>query len=95
MTASDAELAVRLARSILDGSMPVLLGCRKMVGPISRLGLDREDPFATFGGVGSETDHLPLDPEDLIVVTFAHTSPHAPPFATLTMDGRSSRSPIM
>jgi len=55
---------VRLARSIIDGSMPVLLGCRKMVGPISRLGLDREDPFATFGGVGSETDHLPLDPEE-------------------------------
>ena len=38
---------------------------------------------------------LALDPEDLVVVTLAHTGPHASPFATFTIEGRRSRSPSM
>jgi len=62
MSESDAQLALRIAREILDGSTPVLLGCRRICGPIHRLGIDREKPFVTFIGVESETDHLPIDP---------------------------------
>lgn len=64
MTESDEQLAVRIARSILDGSMQLLLGCRQMIGPIRRLGLDHQEPFITFIGVESETDSLPLESED-------------------------------
>ncbi|HEY7116803.1 MAG TPA: hypothetical protein VH475_09465 [Tepidisphaeraceae bacterium] len=64
MSESDAQVALRIAREILDGSAPVLLGCRRICGPIHRLGIDRETPFVTFIGVESETDHLPIDPEE-------------------------------
>jgi hypothetical protein len=64
MSESDAQAAVRIASEILDGSTPVLLGCRRICGPVHRLGIDREEPFVTFIGVESETDHLPIDPEE-------------------------------
>ncbi len=64
MSESDAQAAVRIASGILDGSMPVLLGCRRICGPIHRLGLGREEPFVTFIAVESETDHLPIEPEE-------------------------------
>jgi len=38
---------------------------------------------------------LAFDPQNLVVVTLAHTGPHASPFATLTIEGRRSRSPSM
>ena len=38
---------------------------------------------------------LPLELEDLVVVALAHARPHCAPFATFTIDGRSSRSPSM
>ena len=38
---------------------------------------------------------LTVDAQDLVVVTSAHAGPHASPFATLTIEGRSSRSPSM
>jgi hypothetical protein len=64
MSESDAQAAVRIASEILDGSTPVLLGCRRICGPVHRLGIDHEKPFVTFIGVESETDHLPVDPEE-------------------------------
>src|SRR4051794_24701403 len=64
MPDADRERALTIARAILDGSMPILLGCRRIVGPIARLGLDRESPFTAFVGLESETDHLPIDPEE-------------------------------
>ena len=38
---------------------------------------------------------LTLDAQDLVVITLAHAGPHASPFATFTIEGRSSRSPSM
>jgi hypothetical protein len=64
MVESDEQQALRIARSIVDGSLPLLLGCRKILGPLRRLGLDDEKPLIKFVGIDSETDHLPLDPED-------------------------------
>ena len=64
MSESDAQLALRIARDILDGSTPILLGCRRICGAIHRLGIDRDEPFVSFIGVESETDHLPIDPEE-------------------------------
>jgi hypothetical protein len=64
MIESDEQAALRIAREILDGSTPILLGCHRIRGPIQRLGIDHEKPFVTFIGVESETDHLPIDPEE-------------------------------
>src|SRR3954467_262651 len=64
MAESDAEQAVRIANSILDGSTSVYVGCRQLSGILNRLGLDREKPFVTIVGVESETDHLPILPQD-------------------------------
>jgi hypothetical protein len=69
---NDAEDAVRIARSIIDGSISVLPGCRKILGSLRRLGVDREKPFVIFVGIDSESDHLPLDPEER-----KHWSPEA------------------
>jgi hypothetical protein len=64
MAESDAEQAVRIAKSILDGSAPVFLGCKQLCGLLHRLGLDRDKPYVTIVGVESETDHLPILPHD-------------------------------
>ena len=64
MNESDAQAAVRVAREILDGSTPLLWGCRRICGPIQCLGLARMEPFATFIAVESETDHLPINPDE-------------------------------
>jgi hypothetical protein len=36
---------------------------------------------------------LAVDSQHLVVITLAHTGPHASPFATFTIEGRNSRSP--
>ena len=64
MSESDAERAVRLAREILDGSMPVFLGCKQLLGPLNRLGVHHEKPFVTITGVESELDEFPVRPEE-------------------------------
>jgi hypothetical protein len=64
MEEREVQNAVDIARAILDGSMPLLLGCKRILGPLHRLGLDRDDAFLVFVAVDSETDHLPLDPEE-------------------------------
>lgn len=46
---SDAETFVRVARSILDGSTPVFLGCKLLIGPLNPLGVHDERPFVTRG----------------------------------------------
>lgn len=64
MQRNHANEAVRIARSILDRTTPVLLGARKLFPLVCRLGIDREQPFVTFVAVESETDHLPVNPEE-------------------------------
>src|ERR1700677_209467 len=64
MDQQEIQSAVDIARAMLDGSMPLLLGCKRILGPIHRLGLGRDDAFVVFVLVDSETDHLPLDPEE-------------------------------
>ncbi len=64
MSESDNEMIVRIAREIINGTIPILVGCQLICGPIHRLGIDREEPFLTLIGVESETDHLPIDPEE-------------------------------
>jgi hypothetical protein len=63
MNESDKLAVLRIACEILDGSTPLLLGCRRICAPIHSLGIDREEPFVTFIAVQSETDHLPLNPD--------------------------------
>jgi len=64
MAESDAEQAVRIANSILDESTSVFVGCNQLVGLLQRLGVDRDEPYVTIVGVVSETDHLPILPQD-------------------------------
>jgi hypothetical protein len=64
MSESDAERAVRIAREILDGSMPVFLGCKQLLGPLNRLGVHHEEPFVTITGIESELDESPVWPEE-------------------------------
>jgi hypothetical protein len=64
MSESDAERAVRIAREVLDGKTPAFLGCKKLLGPLQRLGVDREEPFLTIKGVESELDESPVWPEE-------------------------------
>jgi hypothetical protein len=59
---SDARQAVRIAGSILDRSIPLFLGCKQLLGALSRLGVDDRKPFLTIVGVESETDDYPLLP---------------------------------
>ena len=60
--------AVEFARSILQGELGIIAGCRKL----SKLGHDlvedcRVDPdFVVFVSVESETDHLPLEDQQAL-----------------------------
>jgi hypothetical protein len=60
MSQSDAERAVRIAREVLDGRTSVFLGWKHLLGPLQRLGVDREEPFTTIKGVESELDKSPV-----------------------------------
>src|SRR5215204_6588847 len=64
MSESDAERAVRIAREVLDGRTPAFLGCKQLLGPLQRLGVDREEPFITIKGVESELDESAVWPEE-------------------------------
>jgi hypothetical protein len=61
--ASDARNAVCISRSILDGSMPLLLGCQRLAASLSRLGVYEQPEFKIFVRVRSETDDLPIEPK--------------------------------
>jgi hypothetical protein len=63
MSESDAERAVRIAREVLDGNTSAFLGCKQLLGPLQRLGVDREEPFITIVGVESELDGSPVWPD--------------------------------
>jgi hypothetical protein len=63
MSGTDAYQAVFIARSILDGSTPLFLGCKQLAGPLDRLGVLEEPEFSTIMGVNSETDDCPVLPE--------------------------------
>lgn len=60
----DAHQAVEIAQSILDGSVPLVLGCKRLVGPLARLGVHHQAPFVTITGVDSETDDVPVWPSE-------------------------------
>ncbi len=57
-----------------------------------RMVLQREFPI---GALDLAFAGLALDAEDLVIITLAHAGPHASPFATFTIEGRSNRSPSM
>jgi hypothetical protein len=63
MSGIDAYQAVRIARSILDGSAPLFLGCKQLAGPLDRLGVLEQPEFNTILGVNSETDRSPVLPD--------------------------------
>ena len=63
MSNADAYQAVRIARSIIDGSTPLFLGCIQLEGPLGRLGVREQPEFSTIMGVNSETDDCPVLPE--------------------------------
>jgi hypothetical protein len=56
----DAYQAVRIARAILDGSTPLLLGCIQLEGALGRLGVRDNPDFIAIVGVNSETDDDPI-----------------------------------
>ncbi len=64
MTQRDAQQAVEIARSIIDGSIPLVLGCKQLVGPLASLGVHHQEPFLTITGVDSETDDVPVWPTE-------------------------------
>jgi len=64
MTEQLSEKAVRIARSILDGSTPLVLGCKQLVGPLAHLGVHRDEPFVAITGVDTETDEFPVLPSE-------------------------------
>jgi hypothetical protein len=64
MSEFDAKQAVIIARSVLAGSLPLLLGCRRILGPLERLKVEMDPQFRLFVGIDSETDHLPIDPAE-------------------------------
>ena len=62
---SDAEQVVRIARSVLDGSTPLLVGRRRLFWPLIELGVaPDEEPFATIGAVVAHSFDLPVTPEE-------------------------------
>jgi hypothetical protein len=63
MSNADAYQAVRIARSLLDGSTPLFLGCIQLEGPLDRLGVREQPEFSAIIGVNSETDDCPLLPD--------------------------------
>ena len=64
VTQSNAEKAVRIAQGVLDGSIPVFIGCKQLVWPLSVLGVHHDEPFVTITGVESELHESPLCPEE-------------------------------
>jgi hypothetical protein len=60
--ASDARNAVGIARSILDGSMPLFLGCQRLATSLARLGVYDQPEFNIIVGVNSEADEFPIEP---------------------------------
>src|SRR4051794_40777614 len=64
MSESDAERADRIAREVLDGKTSAFLGCKQLLGPLQRLGVDREETFITIKCVESELDESPVWPDE-------------------------------
>jgi hypothetical protein len=64
MAETDIYNAVSIARGILDGSIPLFLGCKQLCGPLHRLEVSAQEPFVTIIGVESETDAFPILPQD-------------------------------
>ena len=55
--------AVRIARSILEGKVELVAGCRAVQRPLAVLGLRMDENFTVFVGVDSEADELPFGDE--------------------------------
>src|SRR5438445_10689637 len=51
---------VRTASGILDGSIGLISGARRLSGLSHRLHADRDPDFVTFIGIDSETDQFPV-----------------------------------
>jgi len=56
-----AEVASIAAR-VLDGTVGITEGARRIVTLGQRLGIDKDADFTTFVGIDSETDQFPLGP---------------------------------
>jgi len=51
------------AAAMLDGSTSYLLGAREIMGLAFKAGLDRDPDIGPFIGADSESDALPIDPD--------------------------------
>jgi hypothetical protein len=60
--ASSRQKVAQIAQGILDGRVGIIAGARQISGLCGgHLGLDERDPdLATFVGIDSETDDLPI-----------------------------------
>ncbi|HMA13969.1 MAG: DUF2489 domain-containing protein [Bacteroidota bacterium] len=54
------EEILEICRGLLDDSIPVVEGCRRLTSLRHQVDTDRCDAFDTFIAVDSETDHLPF-----------------------------------
>jgi hypothetical protein len=51
---------VATAQGVLDGSIGIVDAARVLAGISFALGAENEEPFISFQGIDSETDHYPL-----------------------------------
>lgn len=58
------ERAVSIAHSVLDGSTPLVSGCRQLTAELARLDADHDDAFSVLLVVDSDSDHLPTTPTE-------------------------------
>ena len=49
-----------VARGVLDGTVGIVEAARVLAGISFALGVEDEEPFLSFRGIDSETDHYPL-----------------------------------
>jgi hypothetical protein len=54
-----AEEAIRVAKSILDGSTPIFLGCRKLSRPLFKLYVRDDEPFSRIAHVADKLEEYP------------------------------------
>ena len=64
MSNGEPKIAVHIAKSILDGSTPLPIGCKKLADELRRLDIDRDDRFIAIIGVDSEIDEFPISPQE-------------------------------
>src|SRR5262245_15287068 len=54
-----AQEAVRIAKSVLDGSTPIFLGCRQLSKPLIKLYVHDDEPFLRISSVSGKLYEFP------------------------------------